>query len=92
MVPNDRNESTSRFELSRPESTQTVNSTGALIGIFSEDAFSDNFIVETEYLTGVINGLLSDMVMWIRSTTTSNASSESSFPNNAPNPSRNPSA
>uniref|UniRef100_A0A7E4VFA0 ANK_REP_REGION domain-containing protein n=1 Tax=Panagrellus redivivus TaxID=6233 RepID=A0A7E4VFA0_PANRE len=59
--PNGRNGSAPPFELSGSESTQTVNSTGGLRGIFSEDVFPDNLIVETEYLTGAIKGLLSEL-------------------------------
>uniref|UniRef100_A0A914Z0Y2 ARF GTPase-activating protein GIT1 C-terminal domain-containing protein n=1 Tax=Panagrolaimus superbus TaxID=310955 RepID=A0A914Z0Y2_9BILA len=43
------------------DSNQTINSTSGLRGMFNEDIFPDNLIIETELLTGAIKALLSDL-------------------------------
>ena len=61
-----RNGSVPPFEsyhgtVSGSESNQTINSMSNLRGLFKEDAYPDNLILETELLTGAIKALLTDL-------------------------------
>ena len=61
-----RNGSVPPFEsyhgaISGSESNQTINSISNLRGLFKEDTYPDNLILETELLTGAIKALLTDL-------------------------------
>jgi hypothetical protein len=43
------------------DSNQTINSSSGLRGMFNEETFPDNLIIETELLTGAIRALLSEL-------------------------------